>query len=126
MTISNSSKSSPRMRALYVLVEPADPAHPPPTARWTAFADALDARLSDLLPKYIYSVETRVRPSEMGPYGLLFADPKTLPETLESFKDFARLLKTLGEKPGIEASVIGNTPVERFYQLHEPVRRFPA
>lgn len=105
----------PENDALYVLIEPRDPRHPPETRRWAVVADALDARLRKVSPDYVTSVETRVRPSDLGPYGLLFEDPSRLESNLAEFRQFAQLLKTIAERPGLDRVILGNTPTERFF-----------
>lgn len=102
----------PENEAIYVVVESATPGKTPALDRWSSIADAIDARLSKM-PQHVVSVSSRVKPSDMGPYGLMFASHDSLPGIMREYKEFVPLLKRLGEKPGLDAALLGEAPLER-------------
>jgi uncharacterized protein len=72
----------PENEALYVLLEPSNPAAPPVLGRWTRLADKITDRLN-LLHPYVKHARARTASSELGPYELLFADSDSLPQYLQ-------------------------------------------
>lgn len=102
----------PENEAIYVVIESAAHDKAPALNRWTSIADSIDARLRTM-SNHVVSVSSRVKPSEMGPYGLMFAPHESLPGIVREYREFVPLLKRLGEKPGFDAAFIGEAPLER-------------
>src|SRR5688572_1424749 len=71
----------PENEAVYVIVEPSEPARVPPTARWTAAADAIAGRLRTM-PDVVRRVDARVSAKQLGDQGLLFEKPELIPQRL--------------------------------------------
>jgi predicted RND superfamily exporter protein len=103
----------PENEAIYILLEPRDPAHPPPVSRWTDAADAVADRLRKI-PEHVQSVDERIPLDQLGRQGILFEDPKRLPKTLEETKRFIPLVKLWAEPPNLVTRVLGRTPIARF------------
>jgi hopanoid biosynthesis associated RND transporter like protein HpnN len=103
----------PENEAIYVLIEARDPAHPPPTARWTSVADAIAQKLASD-SEHVKSVDYRVPVDQLGSQGLLFDDPKLVQQSFEGVKRFIPLVKLWAEKPGALTQFLGRTPLERF------------
>src|SRR3954464_7890172 len=58
----------PENEAAYVVIEPRDPANPPPNDRWTAAADAVVARLGRM-PDVVKTAPARVPVEQLGRQG---------------------------------------------------------
>jgi hypothetical protein len=71
----------PENEALYVLIEPKDPANAPALSRWRAVADAVAAKLRALDSTIVTRVEDRVGMKELGAYAMLFASPDELKQS---------------------------------------------
>src|SRR5688500_18808545 len=84
-------KKFPENEAVYVIVEPADPAVAPRAARWTALADAIADRMRGL--KDVRSVDARVPSERLGDQGLLFEEPQRLGEAVGGAREFVPLVK---------------------------------
>jgi uncharacterized protein len=100
----------PENEALYVLVEPADRAHPPPLERWTALADAETVRLRALTGT-VSAVESRTPISALGSYALLFSDRQQLEQAFAAAQQHLIPLARLWaarQTPGVES------PMQRF------------
>ncbi|MCC7349038.1 MAG: MMPL family transporter [Phycisphaerales bacterium] len=105
----------PENEAIYVLIEPAVDGRSPPFDRWMSLADAIDAKLRPL--DVVESVESRVHPRDLGNQALLFEDHDMLEADVEGYRQFARLLGQLVEKPGVDRLLLGSSVAERFYAL---------
>lgn len=103
----------PENEAIYVMLEPADPASPIPAQRWTDAADAIAARLSDL-PDHVRVVDHRIDLDEVGAQGILFQPPGDLSQDLEDVRTFLPLVRLWAEAPDLTVSVLGSSPLERF------------
>jgi len=103
----------PENEAIYVIVEPVDPSKPPPVARWTALADAIEQHVRQLT-QVVQSVDSHVPIEKLGAQGLLFDDPKVMRAEFEDIKRFRPLAQLWGERPGPLTSLLGSSPLERF------------
>jgi predicted RND superfamily exporter protein len=103
----------PENEAIYVVVRARDGSRVPPVARWTAAADAIEARLKPMT-QFVRTVDAKVPLDRLGAQGLLFDEPARVRQSFEDVKRFVPLVKLWGEKPGLLASVLGPTPIERF------------
>jgi predicted RND superfamily exporter protein len=104
----------PENDALYVVIQPKDPAKPPATPRWTAASDDVAWRIRRLPAKVVVSVDNRVPLTQLGAQGLLFKDAAGVRESLNDFKQFVPLVKQVGEAPGtFGAAFMGRTPTSR-------------
>jgi uncharacterized protein len=106
------AQNYPENEATYVAIQSAEPAHPPPIARWTSLADAITTRLKSM-PQFVTSVDSKVPIDQLGPQGLLFDDPQRVRQSFEDVKRFIPLVKLWAEKPGLTV-LLGRTPLERF------------
>jgi predicted RND superfamily exporter protein len=106
----------PENTALYVVVEPANrAAPPPPVGRWAQIADALAERLAKL-PQQVKSVDARVASEKLGAWGLIFDDPSRVRQSFDEVRgDFAQLIRLWAEKPTLLTVRLGETPLERFF-----------
>jgi hypothetical protein len=99
----------PENEALYVLIEPADRAHPPALQRWTALADAETERLRGLTGT-VTSAASRVPIS--GRYALLFSDRQVLQQAFASAQQWLIPLAQLWG--GTHDAADGASPMQRF------------
>jgi predicted RND superfamily exporter protein len=106
-------KEFPENEAVYIVIEPKDPATQPPLHRWTAVADEVTARLQSLTDT-VRLAECKVPLEELGRQGILFEDPAKLPAELEQARQFVPLAQFWGEKADLATGLLGNTPMERF------------
>jgi uncharacterized protein len=104
----------PENEAVYVMVQPADPQHPPPLERWTAIAETIAGRMR-AMTKLVSSVEYRTPVNELGSDALLFSDRQTL---LQSFQDaqteLAPLIQVWGGRPNMLLSSLAASPMQQF------------
>lgn len=103
----------PENEAVYILIEPDPASPPPPTARWTAVADAITARLGHLT-NYIQSVDSRVPLDRLGAQGILFERPERVREIAAETARSLPLVRIWAEPPTLVSGLLGNTPTERF------------
>lgn len=103
----------PENEAIYVVVQKRGGAEPA-LERWIGIAEALAAKLTPL-KQHVQSVEYRVPAEKLGAWGLLFADAETVRMSRQELGEFGKLIRKVAERPGIDSLVLGNTPVERFY-----------
>src|SRR5688572_659692 len=102
----------PENEAVYVVVEATAPAHTPPTARWTAAADAIAGRLR-AIPQHVRSVHARVPIEKLGDQGLLFEDPARVAAAADEMRRFAQLIQVVAERPpALQRLVLGPTPLD--------------
>jgi predicted RND superfamily exporter protein len=116
-------KKFPENDALYVVIEPKNPASPPTIRQWTAIADAIANEVRKM-PRYVESVDARVPLDQLGSQGLLFQEPAQLHDTFKDITRSADLARIWGEKnpavlPGIPRGVpigplMGRTRSARF------------
>ncbi|HEX4052636.1 MAG TPA: MMPL family transporter [Tepidisphaeraceae bacterium] len=97
--------------AVYIVIEPRDPAAHPPVAQWTAAADHITERLRGM--KEVISASCRVPVERLGSEALLFEDPKKLPQRMAAAQGLGQLAAIWGAKPGPLVSALGRTPIER-------------
>jgi predicted RND superfamily exporter protein len=107
------TKDFPENQATYVIVEPKDPAHPPPVARWVAIADAIKTAL-DQQSQFVEEVDSHIPIEKLGTQGLLFEDPARVQQDLEDVKRMIPLARIWGEAPTGGTSFLGDSPLERF------------
>lgn len=107
------TKDFPENQASYVIVEPKDPAHPPPVARWVAIADAIKMRLEPE-SQFIEEVDSHIPVEELGTQGLLFEDPARVQQDLEDVRRMVPLARLWGEAPTGLTTFLGDSPLERF------------
>lgn len=114
----------PENDAVYVIVEVADPAHPPALQRWTGIADAIAANVRKV-EKYVASVDAKVPLRQLGTQGLLFEKSEALAEDLRQIKQFAPLAELWGQEnisafgnvslpKAVTQNLLGRTRYERF------------
>jgi predicted RND superfamily exporter protein len=103
----------PENEAIYVIIEPRDPAGHPPLARWTGAADAVVERLK-ALPEHVESVYARVPIEKLGDQGLLFDDRKHVQRAASEVREFIPLVRLWGERPSLLERALGPTPTDRF------------
>ncbi|MDB5293691.1 MAG: transporter [Phycisphaerales bacterium] len=113
----------PENDALYVVIEPKNPASPPAIGRWTAIADAIASDVRKM-PRYVEAVDARVPLDQLGAQGLLFQDPAQLHDTFNDITRSGDLSRIWGEKnpavlPGIPRGIpigplMGRTRSARF------------
>jgi len=89
----------PENEAVYVIVEPADPAAVPPTARWTAAADAIASRLREM-PEVVRRVDVRVSAAQLGDQGLLFESAALIPQRIAEVRRFLPMVRIWAEQRG--------------------------
>ncbi len=89
----------PENEAVYIVIEPKNPADRPPVLRWTGAADHITERLRGL--KEVVDAYCRVPLDELGRQAILFEDPKELP---------ARNLRGCGELGAAGEIVLGRKP----------------
>lgn len=104
----------PENEAVYVVIEPVDPHHPPPVERWTAAADAIAARVRPL-PEVV-SVDAHVPLDQLGTQGVLFDDPPRVHEHFREIVQFGTLLRVLGSED-LTTRLLGSTRIARFLRL---------
>jgi predicted RND superfamily exporter protein len=97
--------------AIYIVIEPRDPAGQPPIARWTAAADQITDRLRGL--KEVKGAYCRIPLEQLGRQSLLFEDPKKLPERFAGAQGIGQLATIWGSKPSPVISALGRNPIER-------------
>jgi hypothetical protein len=100
----------PENEAVYIVIEPKNPADDPPVLRWTAAADHITDRLRGL--KEVVDAYCRVPLDELGRQAILFEDPKELPARVAGAQRLGELASIWGARPGL-ASALGRTPIER-------------
>jgi predicted RND superfamily exporter protein len=98
--------------AIYVVIEPRDPSAKPSVEQWAAVADHITDRLRSI-PE-VLSAYCRVPIDQLGRQGLLFENPKKLPQEFAAVQQLAQLTRIWGAKPSFEISLLGRTPIERF------------
>ncbi|MGD0390590.1 MAG: MMPL family transporter [Tepidisphaeraceae bacterium] len=97
--------------AVYVVIEPGDPASKPPMARWTAAADRVTERLRGI-PQVI-DAYCRIPLEELGTQAVLFEDPGKLPQRFAAAQGLGQLAAIWGAAPTPITSALGRNPVER-------------
>ena len=105
-------KDFPENQASYVVIEPQDPVHPPATARWTALADRIAAKLKTM-PEAVESVDQRIPLDQLGNQGILFEDPAALREEIDEARQLAPLARLWGESNPV-LRLTGTNPISRF------------
>jgi predicted RND superfamily exporter protein len=104
----------PENEAIYVVIQPRDPAAPaPPLRRWTSAADAIVERMKHM-PEHVESVHARVPIEKHGDQGLLLDAPKRVQQAATEVREFIPLVKLWGEKPSLLERALGPTPMDRF------------
>jgi predicted RND superfamily exporter protein len=105
----NFTRDFPENQASYVMIEAADPAHPPAVSEWIAAADAITERLrkdtADVL-----SVDSHIPLEKLGRQGILFEDPE---QVKQDYSDLAKLSIPFRPKNLLTAR-LGEVPIERF------------
>jgi uncharacterized protein len=99
----------PENQATYVVIEPASLTLKPTVRQWVDVADAITARLR-AMPEHVARVVERVPPNDPNAPGILFQDPKLLPESFEGLKGLAQLADQFGGKPSGLISLIDRGP----------------
>ncbi len=97
--------------AVYIVIEPRDPALHPSIERWTAVADHVTDRLRGL--KQVISASCRIPVEQLGRQALLFEDPKKLPQRMADARGLVQLASIWGARPNTLISALGRTPIER-------------
>jgi predicted RND superfamily exporter protein len=97
--------------ALYIVIEPKGSATPT-VADWAAVADHVTDRLRALKDDVV-DAYSRIPVRELGDQGLLFQDPRKLPQSFASAQELAQLTTIWGGKPNLLISALGRTPIER-------------
>jgi predicted RND superfamily exporter protein len=105
-------KDFPENQASYVVIGPRDPNQPPPTARWTALADRVAAKLRTM-PDAVQSVDERIPLDQLGAQGILFEDPAALREEIDEARQLAPLARLWAESNPV-LRLTGANPISRF------------
>jgi hypothetical protein len=92
--------------AVYIVIEPRDPAANPPVPQWAAVADAVTDRLRHL-PEFVKDAQSKIPLEKLGRQGVLFQDPAKLPQDFEGAKRLSQLAALWG-------SNLPGTPISRF------------
>ncbi|MEZ0266407.1 MAG: MMPL family transporter, partial [Phycisphaerae bacterium] len=100
----------PENEALYVLIEARPGVPPPPIDRWTAAADAVEARVRALGGR-VRDVERRVPLERLGDQALLFDEPAAVRKAAADARGSTPLLRAVGE------AARGQSRVERVMTL---------
>jgi len=103
----------PENEAAYVVLQPRDPAHPPPVRRWIQAADAITAAL-EALPNDVGSVDSHIPINKLGSQALLFADSSTVQQAAAGAGQFTQLAQVWGAAPQGLMAFLGASPMERF------------
>jgi len=106
------NKLFPENEATYVVAEPKDKSIVPPTARWTALADAIAAKLRTI-PDAVQSVDERIPLDQLGKQGILFEDPASLRQEIDEARGLAQLARLWGESNPV-LGLLGPNPTSRF------------
>ena len=88
----------PENEAIYVVIEPITPAAHPPVRQWVEIADRISNRLN-AMPEQVDHVVEKTQLDAPGAPGILFDDPKDLPESFEQLKGLAELAQTWAGRP---------------------------
>lgn len=99
----------PENQATYVVIEPANLRIKPTVKQWIEAADAVTARLR-AMPDQVARVVERVPPNDPQTPGILFQEPKLLPESFEGLKGLAQLANEFGGKPSGVVSLLDRGP----------------
>ncbi|HEY2585391.1 MAG TPA: MMPL family transporter [Tepidisphaeraceae bacterium] len=99
----------PENQATYVVIEPASLDVKPLAKQWVEVADAITARLR-AMPEHVGRVVERVPPNDRDAPGILFQEPKLLPESFDGLKGLAQLANEFGGKPSGVVSLLDRGP----------------
>jgi predicted RND superfamily exporter protein len=100
----------PENQATYVMIEAADPAHPPAVARWIEIASAITASLAGDTTN-VRAVDSHVPLEQLGKQGILFEDPA---QVKQDFKDFQELSIPFRPRNFLNRQ-LGDIPLQRFF-----------
>lgn len=105
----------PENQAIYVVIEPITPEAHLPVSQWVEIADAITHRLRKM-PEQVEHVEEKIPLDQPGAPGILFDDPKDLPQAFDGLKELAELAGQWGGGPGLLGRLeLGNRPpLERY------------
>jgi len=103
----------PENQAIYVVIEPKDWAAHPPVGDWVKVADRITARLRGMSGE-VESVVEKTPLTAPGAPGILFDDPKDIPDAFKGLQDLSQLAAEWGEKPNGLKGLLGKSPLERF------------
>jgi uncharacterized protein len=106
-------KRFPENEAIYIVVEPRDPAFKPTLTEWAAVADHVTDAVAALKDQ-VRSAYCRIPLDQLGKQAILFDDPSDLHERFEQVKRFVPLAALWGQAPGVAEGFLGRTPIERF------------
>jgi hypothetical protein len=104
------TKDFPENQASYVMVEAADPAHPPATADWVAVANTITEQLQHDKTD-VKAVDSHVPLEQLGAQGVLFENPN---QVKQDFTDFQQLSIPFRPANFLNRS-FGPVPVARFF-----------
>jgi hypothetical protein len=99
----------PENQAIYVVIEPVTPEIHPPAREWVKIADQISDRMRNM-PKHVQQVVEKTPLDVSGAPGILFDDPRNLPEAFDGLKSLARLSQTWGGRPPITSGLLGGRP----------------
>lgn len=104
----------PENQATYVVIEPASLTIKPTIRQWVDAADAITARLR-AMPEQVERVVERVPPNDPDTPGILFQDPKLLPDAFDGLKGLAQLANQFGGMPsGLIGLIDRGPPLGRY------------
>ncbi|HVX85020.1 MAG TPA: MMPL family transporter [Phycisphaerae bacterium] len=122
----------PENESFVVIVEPRDYVHPPPAKRWMALADRISANLR-ALTNDVARVDERVPLDQLGDQALEFAPWDEVRSQSAGMQQFSQLLTVVGQRPGLDAVVLGGNMTQRLYnalgaapEVTPDTRRFAA
>ena len=111
----NFDRRFPENEAIYVVIEPITPYVRPTVREWVRVADRITDRLKQMRGQ-VERVVARTPLDAPGAPGILFDDPKDLPDAFDGLKDLARLSQTWGGRTwwtsGIELG--SRAPIARY------------
>lgn len=90
----------PENQAIYVIIEPITPEMHPPVQHWVEVADAITHRLREM-PEQVEQVVEKTPLDQPGAPGILFDDPKDLPNAFSGLKELSQLAQQWGGRPGL-------------------------
>lgn len=90
----------PENQAIYVVIEPVTPQMHPPVGQWVEIAGRIANRLRHM-PDQVDKVMEKTPLDVPGAPGILFDDPKDLPDAFDGLKELGQLARIWGGAPGL-------------------------
>jgi predicted RND superfamily exporter protein len=116
-TYVNVTRNFPENQASYVIIEPINPASPPPVKKWIAIADAITDRLARDTVN-VKAVDSHVPLEQLGNQAILFDSPANVKK---EYFEFERLALPFRQTSFINR-FLGRFPLERLFNSVNPSR----